>query len=148
MNKLFLPILLLLSAFLVPAQGADWDARTTRINTAVTDADIQMALTQGIDPEFVRLFPIRQYGIHVLVDRHTPAQFGNEIVYLSLGLCHRQPNGTYELAEGRYSDLVLLPLNTPPDVQRQAVGQKLAAIAAAFSQGMVQQKRPVTSQLR
>ncbi len=90
MNKLFLPILLLLSAFLVPAQGADWDARTTRINTAVTDADIQMALTQGIDPEFVRLFPIRQYGIHVLVDRHTPAQFGKEIVYLSLGLCHRQ----------------------------------------------------------
>jgi len=147
MYQYILPILLL-SAFLVPAQAADWDARTTRTNTAVTDGDIQMALTQGINPEFARTFPIRQYGIHVLVDRHTPAQLGTEIVYLSVGLCLRLPDGTYELAEGRYSDLVLLPTNTPPDVQRQAVGQKLAAMAAAFSQGMVQQKRPTPNRRR
>ena len=147
MYKYILPIILL-SVFLVPAQAAEWDARTTRTNTAVTDADIQMALSQGINPEFVRVFPIRQYGIHVLVDRHTSAQFWTEIVYFSLGLCRRQPDGTYELAEGSYSDLVLLPLNTPPDKQRQAVGQKLTAMAAAFTQGMVQHKQPVPSRRR
>ena len=147
MYKTILPIILL-SVFLVPARAADWDARTTRTNTAVTDADIQMALSQGINPEFVRVFPIRQYGIHVLVDRHMPAQLGTEIVYLSLGLCRRQPDGTYELAEGSYSDLVLLPLNTPPDKQRQAVGQKLTAMAAAFTQGMVQHKQPAPGRRR
>ena len=147
MYKYILPILLLF-VFLAPAQAADWDARTTRTNTAVTDADIQTALTQGINPEFVRVFPMRQYGIHVLVDRHTPAQLGTEIVYLSLGLCRRLPDGTYELAEGRYSDLVLLPVNTSPEKQRQAVGQKLTAMAAAFTQGMVQQKRPAPGHQR
>ena len=70
MYKTILPILLL-SVFLIPARAADWDTRTTRTNTAVTDADIRMALSQGINPEFVRVFPIRQYGIHVLADRHT-----------------------------------------------------------------------------
>ena len=147
MYKIILP-LLLLSVFLVPAQAAEWDARTTRTNTAVTDGDIQAALTEGISTEFVRTFPMRQYGIHVLVDRHTPSRLGTEIVYVSVGLCRRQPDGTYELAEGRYSDLVLLPLDTPPDAQRQAVGQKLAVMAAAFSQGMVQQKRPAISRRR
>ena len=144
MYKYILPIILL-SVFLVPAQAAEWDARTTRTNTAVTDADIQMALSQGINPEFVRVFPMRQYGIHVLVDRHTPAQLGTEIVYLSLGLCRRQPDGTYELAEGRYSDLVLLPLGTPLDMQRKAVGQRLVEMAAAFTQTMVQHKQPAPS---
>lgn len=136
MHQYILP-LLLLSAFLVPAQAAEWDARTTSTNTAVTDGDIQTALTQGVNTKFVRTFPMRQYGIHVLVDRLTPAELGTEIVYVSLGLCHRQPDGSYELAEGRYSDLVVLPMNTSPDMQRQAVGQKLAAMAAEFSQGMV-----------
>ena len=147
MNKTILSIFLL-SIFLVPVQAAEWDARTTRTNTAVTDGDIQMALTQGINTDFVRTFPMRQYGIHVLVDRLTPAQLGTEIVYVSLGLCRRLPDGTYELAEGRYSDLVLLPMNTSPDMQRQAVGEKLVAMAAAFSQGMVQMKRPATSRKR
>lgn len=147
MFQTILPILLL-SAFLSSAQAADWDARTTLTNTAVTDADIQMALSQGITTEFVRTFPLRQYGIHVLVDRHTPAQLGAEIVYLSVGLCQRRTDGSYELAEGRYSDLVLLPQDTPPDTQRQAVQQKLMAMAAAFSQGMVQMKPPTASRRR
>jgi hypothetical protein len=144
MYKHILPILLLFAS-LAPAQAADWDARTTRTNTAVTDADIQTALTQGINPKFARTFPIRQYGIHVLMDRHTPAGLRTEIVYLSLGLCRRQPDGTYELAEGRYSDLVLLPLGTPLDMQRKAVGQRLVEMAAAFTQTMVQHKQPAPS---
>jgi hypothetical protein len=46
----------------------------------VTDADIQMALNQGMNPEFARTFPIRQYGI-----------FENEIV----GIYRTSPEGRF-----------------------------------------------------
>lgn len=133
-------VLLPMLALMVSAglHAADWDARTTRTNTAVTDPDIQMALTQGVTQEFVRTYPIKQYGVHVLVDRHLLPPPGPEMVYVSLGLCRRLPDGRYELAHARYSDVVLLPPGTPPEAQRQAVQQKLAQMAGAFSQGMVQ----------
>jgi hypothetical protein len=129
---------LLLTAMLGTAGAADWDARTTRTNTTVTDPDIQMALSQGITPAFVTTFPIKQYGIHALVDRHVVPEPGPEIIYVSLGLCRRLPDGRYELAHARYSDVILLQPRTPAEAQREAVSQKLAAMATAFSGGMVQ----------
>ena len=118
--------------------AAEWDARTTRTNTAVSDPDIQFALTAGMTKEFVQLYPISQFGIHVLVDRHLLPPPGSEMVYLSLGLCRRLPDGRYELAHAHYSDVVVLPPGTPPALQRQAVQQKLTQMAGGFSQGMVQ----------
>jgi hypothetical protein len=131
---------LLLLSLMQSAQAADWDAQTTRTNTAVTDSDIQSALRRGISPAFVAAFPSRNYGIHVLVDRLVARDVNAEVTYLSLGICKRQAGGDYSLPLGRYSDLVTQPAGTAPDLQRQAVSQKLAAMAAAFSQGMVQQQ--------
>jgi hypothetical protein len=136
MNKLLK--LLLLTAMIGTAVAADWDARTTRTNTAVTDPDIQTALSQGIMPAFVKTFPIKQYGIHALIDRLVVPEPGPEVIYLSLGLCRRLADGRYELAHARYSDVILLQPRTPLEMQRDAVRQKLAAMAAAFSGGMVQ----------
>ncbi len=118
--------------------AADWDARTTRTNTAITDPDIQTALTQGVTKEFVQTYPIKQYGIHVLVDRHLLPPPGPEMVYLSLGLSRRLPDGGYQLPHASYSEVLLLPPGSPPKAQRQAVQEKLTQMAAAFSQGMVQ----------
>jgi hypothetical protein len=129
---------LLLSLMIGTAHAADWDARTTRTNTVVTDPDIQTALTQGISSAFVKTFPIKQYGIHALIDRLVVPEPGPEVIYLSLGLCRRLPDGRYELAHARYSDVILLQPRTPTAMQRDAIMQKLAAMAAAFAGGMVQ----------
>jgi hypothetical protein len=120
--------------------AATWDARTTRTNTAVTDADIQQALSAGLSPAFTEAFPIKDFGIHVLVDRHVSDRFNGEAVYLSLGLCPRLPNGDYRLSLGSYTDLLFLPPNTPPDIQRQEVTKMLQVMMAGFSSGMVQNR--------
>jgi len=120
--------------------AGEWDAQTTRTNTSVTDQDIRSALSQGLDTAFTRTFPARQFGIHVLVDRHLSAPINGELVYLSLALCQKLSQGEYLLGTGRLSDVVVLPRDTSPDKERQAVTQKLAAMASAFSQLMVQHK--------
>lgn len=122
------------------ALAAGWDARTTRTNTAVTDADIQQALSSGISTAFTESFPVKDFGIHVLIDRHISDRFNGEAVYLSLGLCSRLSNGDYRLAAGSYSDLLFLPPNTTPDIQRQEVVKMLQSMGAGFSSSMVQNR--------
>jgi hypothetical protein len=133
-------MLMVLWAITGIAWAANWDARTTRTNTAVTDADIQQALSSGISPAFAEVFPVKAFGIHVLVDRHVSDRFNGEAVYLSLGLCPRLPNGEYRLSVGSYTDLLFLPPNTPPETQRQEVAKMLQVMVAGFSSGMVQNK--------
>lgn len=142
MNSMTLSGLLLLIC-LTPVQAAGWDARTTRTNTAVTDQDIQSALSQAITPAFAQAFPAQKFGIHVLVDRHVNPALTGELVYLSLGLCHRVAGGEYLLAAGRLSDVLVLPQNTAPNQQRQAVVQKLGTMAAGFSRLMVQNQASI-----
>lgn len=135
-----LMVLIIFWGFTGLAVAATWDARTTRTNTAVTDADIQQALSSGISPAFTETFPMKDFGIHVLVDRHVSDRFNGEAVYLSLGLCSRLPNGDYRLSVGSYTDLLFLPPNTPPDIQRQEVVKMLQVMVAGFSSGMVQNR--------
>ncbi|MEY4685773.1 MAG: hypothetical protein RLZ25_2232 [Pseudomonadota bacterium] len=133
-------VILLLWGFSGLAAAAGWDARTTRTNTAVTDADIQQAVSSGINTAFTEAFPIKAFGIHVLIDRHVSDRFNGEAIYLSLGLCPRLPNGDYALSVGSYTDLLFLPPNTPPDIQRKEVIKMLQVMVAGFSSGMVQNR--------
>ena len=144
MRALFTFITLMLLMNLVWA--SDWDARTTRTNTAVTDEDIRQSLTNGITPAFAESYPSKNFGIHVLVDRHVSDRFNGEAVYLSLGLCRRQADGQYQLALGSLSDLVFLPPGAPSDLQRREVSEKLKRMASDFSQGMVQNRSRFASQ--
>ena len=133
-------LLMILWGFTGLAMAATWDARTTRTNTAVTDADIQQAIASGISPAFTEAFPMKDFGIHVLVDRHVSDRFNGEAIYLSLGLCSRLPNGDYRLSVGSYTDLLFLPPNTSPDIQRQEVVKMLKVMLTGFSSGMIQNK--------
>lgn len=133
-------MLMVLWGFTGLTLAATWDARTTRTNTAVTDSDIQQALSAGISPAFTAAFPMRHFGIHVVVDRHVSDRFKGEAVYLSLGLCPRLSNGDYRLSLGSYTDLLFLPPNTPPDRQRQEVIKMLQVMVAGFSSSMVQNR--------
>lgn len=96
-----------------------WDARTTRINTAVTDADIQQALNKGLNPGFPQMYPASQFGMHVEVDRHQVKGLQDEVVYLAMGLSRRLSNGDYSLAEGYVTSMVLLPKGSSDSQQRQ-----------------------------
>lgn len=129
--------LLLALSLATPLWAADWDARTRRTNTSVQDADIQMALTQGLAPQFGQTFPLRRFGIYVLVDRSHVAEAGRDLVYISLGLCKRRPDGTYELPTATYSTQLALQ-QTDPDHERQAVTQRLIEQSREFSRLMIE----------
>lgn len=120
-----------------PLWAADWDARTRRTNTSLQDADIQMALTQGLPPQFGQTFPIRRFGIYVLIDRSHIAEVGREIVYVSLGLSKRRPDGSYELPTATYSTQLLLS-QPDPGHERQAVTQRLIEQSREFSRLMIE----------
>jgi hypothetical protein len=120
-----------------PLWAADWDARTRRTNTNVQDADIQMALSQGLPPQFGQSFPIQRFGIYVLIDRSHVAEAGRDIVYISLGLSKRRPDGSYELPTATYSTQLLLS-QADPGHERQAVIQRLVDQSREFSRLMVE----------
>ena len=138
MNRLWLLILLI--TCMEMAWASDWDARTTRTNTAVTDEDIRQSLTNGITTDFAKAFPSKSFGIHVVVDRHVSDRFNGEGIYLSLGLCRRLSDGQYQLALGSLSELIFLPPGTPSDAQRREVVQMLQRMASDFSRGMIQNR--------
>ena len=123
-----------------PLWAQDWDAQTTRTNTAVTDTDIQAALNRGITPAFVKTFPSQSYGIHVLVDRLMAKEINAEVTYLSMGICRRTQGGNYGLPIARYTDLVTQPEGSSPEAQREAVSQKLIEMASSFSAVTLQNK--------
>lgn len=132
-------LITLLTAFILasPLWAADWDARTKRTNTAVQDADIQMALTQGLPPPFAQTFPSRQFGVYVLVDRSHVQEIGRDIVYISLGLSKRRQDGSYELPAATYSTQLVLQQSDPKH-ERQAVTQRLIEQSREFSRLVIE----------
>lgn len=131
MHKITLSIILVLLCA-VSAWCAQWDARTRRTNTSIQDSDIQTALTQGINQQFPRTFPIRNYGIYVLVDRTVGVERGKDIVYVMMGLCKRRGDGSYELPEVTYSTVLLVPAGNRFQ-ELNLTRQRLAQQAAEFS---------------
>lgn len=131
-------IALLFSVFLSSvAFAADWDAQTRRTNTSVQDSDIQAALTKGLPAQFAQSFPSKSYGIYVLIDRSNVQDLNKDVVYISLGLCKRRPDGTYNLPSVTYSTTTVLPPGNPA-AEHQAVIQKLTAQASEFAQLTIQ----------
>lgn len=122
------------------AHAINWEAHITNTNTPVTDTDIQTALSRGMSPNFAATFPGRLYGISVLLDTQTVPQVDGEVVYLALQLSHRLANGALELPVGRYSELLALPQGGAQEARRDAVVQKLSAMAGSFSRAMIQNK--------
>lgn len=129
--------LLIALTLAAPLWAADWDARTKRTNTAVQDADIQAALTQGLPAQFAQTFPIQRFGIYVLVDRSHVPEVGHDIVYISLGLSKRRPDGSYELPAATYSTQLVLA-QADPNHERQAVTQRLIAQSREFSRLVIE----------
>lgn len=138
MNRLLAALSLSLMAF--GAQAINWEAVITNTNTPLLDSDIQAALGKGISANFASTFPGRQYGISVLLDTHSVAQLNGDLVYLALGLSHRLTNGALELPVGRFSDVVVIPQGSAPEVRKNLIIQKLTALAASFSPAMMQNK--------
>lgn len=138
MNKILAGVVLFLCAPF--AMAVNWEASITNTNTPVLDSDIQTALGKGISPSFANTFPGRQYGIHVLLDTHVMPQVNGDLVYMALGLSRRLQNGAMEVPVGRFSDVLILPQGSTPEAQKQAVTEKLTAIAASFSRAMIQNK--------
>lgn len=138
MNKTLLGLILFLCARC--ALAVNWEASITNSNTPLVDNDIQVALSKGISPGFANTFPGRQYGIHVLLDAHSVPQLNGDLVYMALGLSRRLQNGALELPVGRFSDVLVLPQDGTPEAHKQALSEKLSAIAAAFSRAMIQNK--------
>ena len=129
---------LLLSACLSTASfAADWDAQTRRTNTSVQDSDIQAALTRGLPAQFAQTFPVKSYGIYVLIDRANVRDLNHDVVYISLGLCKRRPDGSYDLPSVTYSTTTALPPGNQ-GAEHQAVIEKLTSQASEFAQLTVQ----------
>lgn len=122
------------------AQAVNWEASITHSDTPLLDSEIQQALGQGIGQGFATAFPGRQYGIQVLLDTQPLPAANGDLVYLALGLCHRLQNGALEIPVGRFSDLLLLPQGMAPEARKEAVVQKLTAVAASFARAMIQNK--------
>lgn len=134
--RLILPFFL--SAFLsAAALAADWDAQTRRTNTSVQDSDIQAALTRGLPPQFAQNFPSKNYGIYVLIDRSNVKELNHDVVYISLGLCKRRPDGSYSLPSVTYSTTTALPPGNPAAEHQETI-QKLTAQASEFAQLTIQ----------
>jgi len=129
---------LVLSVFLATsAMAADWDAQTRRTNTSVQDSDIQVALTKGLPPQFAQNFPSKSYGIYVLIDRSNVKELNHDVVYISLGLCKRRPDGSYTLPSVTYSTTTALSSGNQAQ-EHQMVIQKLTAQASEFAQLVIQ----------
>jgi hypothetical protein len=117
--------------------AADWDAQTRRTNTSVQDSDIQAALSAGLPPQFAQNFPIQSYGIYVLIDRSNVKELNHDVVYISLGLCKRRPDGSYNLPSVTYSTTTALtPANQ--SLEKQLVTQKLKTQVSEFAQLTIQ----------
>ena len=138
---------LCLALFATSALAVNWEATITNTNTPVLDSDIHEALSKGMAPNFATTFPSRQYGIHVLIDTQSVPQLNGDLVYMALGLSHRLPNGLMELPAGRFSEMLVVPQGMAPDARKEAITQKLTAVAASFSRAMIQNK-PVFDQAR
>ena len=131
-------IVLLLSALLAtPVFSAEWDAQTRRTNTSVQDSDIQAALSRGLPAQFAQSFPVNYFGIYVLIDQANVRDLNHDVVYISLGLCKRRPDGSYNLPSVTYSTTTALPPGNQI-AEHQAVIEKLTSQASEFARLTIQ----------
>ena len=126
-------------SFLVvmPAWSSGWDAKTRLTNTVFTDADVKVALNKGLSPAFQQAFPSSQYGIYVLIDKSHESAPTRGVVYVMLGLCKRDKDGSYDLPEVTYSSMLILT-GEQTNIEREQVSTRLAEQAAAFAAASVQ----------
>jgi len=126
-------------SFLVvtPAWASGWDAKTRLTNTVFTDADVKHALDKGLSPAFQQAFPSSQYGIYVLIDKSHASAPTRGVVYVMLGLCKRDKDGSYYLPEVFYSSMLIL-IGDQANVEREQVSTRLVEQTAAFAAASVQ----------
>lgn len=120
-----------------PAWSAGWDARTRLTNTAFQDQDVKIALESGLNQQFVNTFPSNRFGVYVLVDKSNASEPTRGIVYIMLGLCKRDKDGSYDLPEVTYSSMLILSQDDPGSERRQ-IAARLVEQAAVFANAAVQ----------
>lgn len=87
-----------------------FDATTRLTNVPIQDRDVGTALSQGLTQDFDRVFPSRSYGVRVIVDGLMIGN-GQEVVYISVGLARRLPDGRHLQQHANYSYALMLPAN-------------------------------------
>jgi hypothetical protein len=111
---------------------------STRLtNVPINDNDVGAALTNGLTREFEAAFPQNHYGVRVIVDRLNTVP-GTEIVYISVGISHRLPDGRLLAQHANASYALALPAGQPASAAHSAITQKLAEVARLFAQQAVQ----------
>lgn len=131
-------IFLALSFLVVmPAWSSGWDAKTRLTNTVFTDSDVKAALNKGLSPAFQQAFPSSQYGIYVLIDKSHASAPTRGVVYIMMGLCKRDEDGSYDLPEVTYSSMLILT-GDQANIEREKISTRLAEQAAAFAAASVQ----------
>ena len=111
---------------------------STRLsNVPINDNDVGAALTNGLTRKFEAAFPQNRYGVRVIVDRLNTVP-GTDIVYISVGIAHRLPDGHLLAQHANASHALVLPAGQPADAAHNAITQKLTEVARLFAQQAVQ----------
>ena len=137
-RRSLLAVVLVASSF--PAFA--FDATTRLTNVPIQDRDVGTALSQGLTQDFDRVFPTRNYGVRVIVDG---LQIGNgqEVVYISVGLARRLPDGRHLQQHANYSYALMLPANENQARKREEILKTLAQVANKFSQAVIENQSKV-----
>jgi hypothetical protein len=137
-RQTLLALVFLASSF--PAFG--FDATTRLTNVPIQDRDVGTALSQGLTQDFDRVFPTKSYGVRVIVDG---LQIGNgqEVVYISVGLARRLPDGRHLQQHANYSYALMLPANENQGKKRDEILRTLSQVANKFSQAVIENQSRV-----
>ena len=119
-----------------------FDSTTRLTNVPIQDRDVGTALSQGLTQDFEKAFPARNYGVRVIVDG---LQVGNgqEVVYISVGLARRLPDGRHLQQHANYSYALMLPANENQSKKREDILKTLAQVANKFSQAVIDNQSKV-----
>lgn len=119
-----------------------YDATTRLTNVPIQDRDVGTALSQGLTQDFDRVFPAKSYGVRVIVDG---LQIGNgqEVVYISVGLARRLPDGRHLQQHANYSYALVIPANESQAKKREDILKTLAQVANKFSQAVIENQSKV-----
>jgi hypothetical protein len=74
--------------------------------------------------QFAQTCPANSCGLYVLIDRANVRDLNHDVVYISLGLCKRRPDGSNDLPTITYSTAIALPPGNEV-AEHQAVIEKL-----------------------
>lgn len=137
-RRTLLAVALAVSSF--PALA--FDATTRLTNVPIQDRDVGAALSQGLSQDFDRIFPAKNYGVRVIVDG---LQIGNgqEVVYISVGLARRLPDGKHLQQHANYSYALVIPANENQSKKREDILKTLAQVANKFSQAVIENQSRV-----